>query len=301
MSSTSDSSTTQTIPLQYAVMIYQQTSKPGQWGGGRDTMATNGIWMFTGWLKENFTYSAGAQYDSPFQTVVASGIAPLLSLGGVKAMPPVLTGQLWSGSETPEFTIECDLVAEFDPLLEIRNPIVNLLTLVTPKTDITGQLTLMSPGPYLDPSKVWESLSQLFPAVGKILENEGKSSGDGTMPAAAQNTGLVNPQASAKNLPPTKYGTTTNTSSSATSSPSSNGSTNTQNDYVKNALSNQISISIGKYLYFPSVVITNLTCEFLNQIGPNGWPMQATVGITFKPMFLPTQNDLVTMFGMSGA
>lgn len=299
MSSSSDSKTAETIPLAYAVVIYQQSDKGGQWGD-RTTQAQNGALMFTGWLSESFSYNAGAQYDSPFQTVVGSGLAPLLSLGGVKVMPPILTGQLWSGSETPELSIEVELAADRDPLLEIRDPIVNLLKLVTPRLG-TGGAAMLSPGPYLDPNKVWDELRNVFPIMNKLAPEQGSSSGDGTKPAAEQKTGTVNKQAAARNQPTANQGKTIDTGKSQGDAPSDDAvskSVASADQSIRNSITNQISISIGQYIYFPSVVITNVDCEFHNQLGPNGWPMQATVSISFKPMFLPTQPDLATMFGM---
>ena len=64
------------------------------------------------------------------------------------------------------------------------------------------------------------------------------------------------------------------------------------------SIRNQIAMSIGRYLYFPSIVITNVNCNFLHQIElGTGFPMSVTVDLSFKPMFLPTQQDLDTMFG----
>lgn len=298
MSSSSDSKTAETIPLAYAVVIYQQSDKGGQWGD-RTAQTQNGALMFTGWLSESFSYNAGAQYDSPFQTVVGSGLAPLLSLGGVKVMPPVLTGQLWSGSETPELSIEVELVADSDPLLEIRDPIVNLLKLVTPRLG-TGGAAMLSPGPYLDPNKVWDELRKIFPIMNQFAPEQGSSSGEGTQAAAEQKTGTVNKQAAARNQPAANQGRTIDTGESQGDAPNDDTVSKavaSADQSIRNSLTNQISISIGQYVYFPSVVITNVECEFHNQLGPNGWPMQATVSISFKPMFLPTQPDLATMFG----
>lgn len=299
MSSSSDSKTTESIPVQYAVIIYQQTGGAGQWGN-RATQAQNGALMFTGWLNESFSYSAGAQYDSPFQTVVGSGIAPLLSLGGVKVMPPVLTGQLWSGSETPELSIKVDLVADSDPLLEIRDPIVNLLKLVTPRLG-NGGASMMSPGPYLDPNKVWDELRKIFPIVNNLVPKN--SSGDGTQSATEQKIGVVNQTAAANNKPTEKKGKSVDSGQDSTDAPKNDDYSvvTTADQSIRNSITNQISISIGQYIYFPSVVITNVNCEFTNQIGPGGWPMQASVDISFKPMFLPTQPDLATMFGTTGS
>lgn len=301
MSSSSDSKTAETIPLAYAVVIYQQTSQAGQWGD-RATQAQNGALMFTGWLSESFSYNAGAQYDSPFQTVVGSGLAPLLSLGGVKVMPPVLTGQIWSGSETPELSIAVELTADTDPLLEIRDPVVNLLKLVTPRLG-NGGASMLSPGPYLDPNKVWDQLRKVFPIVNELAPSQSTSSGEGTQAATEQKTGTVNQRAAAKNKPASKQGEALDTSEREGSTPSDDAVSKavaSADQRIRNSLTNQISVSIGQYIYFPSVVITNVECEFHNQIGPSGWPMQATVSITFKPMFLPTQPDLATMFGTSG-
>ena len=295
MSSSTDSKTTEAIPLQYAVVIYQQTCSAGQ---GNESAQSEPL-MFVGWLSESFNYSAGAQYDSPFQTVVGSGIAPLLSLGGVKVMPPVLTGQLWSGSETPELSIKVELVANVDPLLEIRDPIINLLKLVTPRLG-NGGASMMSPGPYLDPNKVWDALRKVFPIVNELAPKD--SSGDGTQSSTEQKTGVVNQTAAANNKPAEKKGATVDSGQESTDAPKNDdySAVVTADQSIRDSITNQISISIGQYIYFPSVVITNVNCDFTHQLGASGWPMQATVDISFKPMFLPTQPDLNTMFGIAG-
>lgn len=299
MSSVSDSGSTETIPIQYAVIIMQQ--KDGQkWSTSFSGLGANSATVsFVGWLNESFSYSASAEYQAPFQIVMgAGGLVNVMSLLGAKMMAPVMTAQLWAGSETPEFTMQVDLVANTDPLAEIKQPILNLLKMVTPSTkkdEKSGATILESPGPSLDPNKVWEQLKSAFPALGSL---EDFISGDeGTQSAAKQQTGLTNAQAAAKNQPAAKQSATIDTSEKEGSTPSDGSDSMFESGYwISNVLKNQISISIGTYLYFPSVVVTNVECEFMHQLGPNGWPMQATVTINFKPMFLPTQNDLESIF-----
>ena len=298
MSTASDSNTTEVIPPDYAVTILQQKNI-GNWGT-KELQKDNAVQVFTGWIDDKFSYSASAEYSSPFQAVMGSGLVPVLSLFGLKAMAPAMTAQLWSGSETPTFSMNVELTANADPLTEIRDPIINLLNMVTPRTGSlqdSGAIALQSPGPYVNPADMWDKMKQAFPPLSKIdkyVADEGTSSG------ARQDTGMSNAQAAAKNKPPSKQGTTINTSqqAEATSGVSLDGALDSST-YIRSVLNNQISISIGRYIYFPSVAITEVDCEFLHQIGPNGWPMQATVGIQFKPMFLPTQDDLLLMFGKS--
>lgn len=297
MSSVSDSGSTETIPIQYSVIIMQQ-KEGGKWSTSFNE--SDATISFVGWLSESFSYNATAEYQAPFQVVMgAGGLVNVMSLLGAKMMAPVMTAQLWAGSETPEFSMQVELVANTDPLVEIKQPILNLLKLVTPSTkkdEKSGATILESPGPSMDSTKAWEQLKSAFPMLGEL--EQFYDSGEGTLSATEQKTGLTNAQAAKKNQPVAKSGSTVDTSQQEGSTPTDDSSSMFEAGYwISNVLKNQISISIGTYLYFPSVVITNVECEFKNQLGPNGWPMQATVSINFKPMFLPTQDDLATMFG----
>lgn len=62
-------------------------------------------------------------------------------------------------------------------------------------------------------------------------------------------------------------------------------------------LNANISIKIGTYLYFPCVVVTNVTTNITHTIDAySGWPMSAVVTITFRPMFTQAYGDVVAVF-----
>jgi hypothetical protein len=63
-------------------------------------------------------------------------------------------------------------------------------------------------------------------------------------------------------------------------------------------MDNNISIRIGRYLYFKSVVIVsapiNSIMSFLD--GTTGWPNQITINLTFRPTFALAAEDLSEVF-----
>lgn len=61
---------------------------------------------------------------------------------------------------------------------------------------------------------------------------------------------------------------------------------------------NQISLSLGMYLYFPSIVITNVSSTVLHQFDAYGRPMSMEINISFRPLILPTQEDYANMFSL---
>jgi hypothetical protein len=59
---------------------------------------------------------------------------------------------------------------------------------------------------------------------------------------------------------------------------------------------NPISIQIGKFLRFPSVVIENISQTYNTVFDSRGLPVRASVEITFKTFVTPTSEDIEKMF-----
>lgn len=254
------------IPVQYGLLITQQT----------DT----GVKTFTGWLPENVQYKMSSTFESPFQPFMDGKLAVGMRMLGLSAMSSAMTAQVWSGSSTPEMSIECKIYAENDPIKEIREPILTLLSMVTPSESSgnMGGLTdgmLIPPGPHLEGSALADAVVN---EVTKINETAGSMLG-----------GIVN---SVKNY--------TNNSSSSTTDTSKqlNGNPIKADTWLKSGcIKNQISVQLGNLMYFPSVVVTDVDCDF--PIRPHyltGFPIAATVTISFKPLFLPTIEEQKTIF-----
>jgi hypothetical protein len=72
--------------------------------------------------------------------------------------------------------------------------------------------------------------------------------------------------------------------------------------YWKSLVKNPITIWIGNYLKFDSVVVTGVRQTFLSNFdAKTGLPHHARVTVTFKPLFMLTQGDLESLFVNPGA
>jgi hypothetical protein len=62
-------------------------------------------------------------------------------------------------------------------------------------------------------------------------------------------------------------------------------------------IKNKISIAIGNYLYFDSVVVTRVSQTFASNFdAATGLPHHVRVTVAFKPLFMLAQEDLDTLF-----
>ncbi|MGT3783906.1 hypothetical protein ACVTE8_15205 [Staphylococcus aureus] len=67
--------------------------------------------------------------------------------------------------------------------------------------------------------------------------------------------------------------------------------------YWNTKLKNRISIKIGNYLFFDSVVITRVSITAASNFdAQTGLPHHCRVLVEFKPLFMLTQQDLDTLF-----
>lgn len=263
------------IERAYEVIIYQQNDTSSAWGT-RQANEQNAVRVVKGWLGPEFDFEMSSEYDSPFEIVLSNkAVSTLFTLYGRKAMTPVLTAQLWQGSAIPSFSFTLELETDSNPITDIKLPIMNLLRMVTPSVGEDG--LLKSPGPSVD-----DLLSIVGAAFGSSVD------------------AVINTITGSDN---SQIGKTSNSSEAVvTSKEQSSSMTNKMIGLngESSMLRNQISISIGRYLYFPSVVITDVQTSFKNMIeAATGFPLSATVQVSFKPLFMPTQEDLATMFGQS--
>jgi len=61
-------------------------------------------------------------------------------------------------------------------------------------------------------------------------------------------------------------------------------------------LTNLISLQIGNFMYFPSVVITSVSQQYDVRLDGRGRPIKATVSVGFRTFFTPTQDDVEKMY-----
>ncbi len=235
-------------------------------------------------MPESFMYDAAVQYDSPFTQALTGNVMidTILRVGvAAKLVTQAMTAQIWQGSTETELGLELEFQAEIDPATEVRDQIMALLRLVTPSTDFEGLIT--SPGPKID-----SAIMQDFVSAGsRALDVIGDAFSSGSLPGAKEVGSILNTS-------------TTSTSGAgngtATAQPSSNQTLGTV-DYYKSKVRDQISIRVGNYAFFDSVVITSVQKTYESQFDAvTGLPYYAKVAIRFKPLFMVTQADLTKIF-----
>lgn len=233
-------------------------------------------------MPESFMYDAASQYEAPFTQGLTgnSMIDTVLRVGTqTKLVTQTLTAQIWQGSTETELGLELEFQAEVDPATEVRDPIKNLMKLVTPSTDHGGFIT--SPGPKLD--------SQILKDFVAAAERAGSAAG--SVVGVGDYKGNVN------------VGTMMN--AEVNNAQGSGGLARTNDgadtigtvDYIKGRVRDKITIRIGNYAYFDSVVITNVQKTYESQLDARtGLAHYAKVGIRFKPLFMIVQADLDQIF-----
>lgn len=245
-------------------------------------------------MPEEFAFDVGASYNTPlYQGETRGAVAGLAAAAGLRFANQAMTAQLWAGNTETELTVNFDLHTETDPISDVRTPLVNLLKLTMPTiSPATGSLA--SPGPALDfdaaastlklvPSQIASSAGSVAGAIGGALANATGLTIFGIQPK----TGSLNNTNTATN-----DGANNSQAAPITSNPQLGTAS-----YWKSQIKNQISIRIGRYLYFDSVVITRASLTFVSNFDAvTGWPHHVRVQVGFKPLFMLTAQDLDTLF-----
>jgi hypothetical protein len=251
-------------------------------------------------MPDSFAFDAGATYEQMLPQGLTGNkvINTAAAVMGTKLAVQALTAQLWSGSADTELSMELEFHTETDPYNDVRTPIVNLLKLTMPSID-TKSGFLGAPGPYIDFTKAGVAGSILSTAV-----ISGISGAESLLGAVAGGVGSVlsglgsavfgsTPTPSAMN----DSNTTPNGGNSALTSSLAKDPTLGTAKYWNTLVNNKISISIGNYLYFDSVVITRVSQTFASNFdAQTGLPHDVRVVVSFKPLFMLAQEDLDTLF-----
>ncbi len=254
-------------------------------------------------MPDSFAFDVGASYEQmlPQGMTNNSVLNTAAALTGTRLAVQALTAQLWGGSTDSELSMELVFHTETDPYYDVRMPIVNLLKLTMPTVD-TKSGFLGSPGPQIDFSKAGTIFSDAASTVGNDVGSllGGLASGIENIAVGAWNALTSG----------TPLGTAPKSASmTETNTQVANGQSNSvaqalqQNPnlgtaaYWNTMIKNKISISIGSYLYFDSVVITRVSQTFASNFdAQTGLPHDVRVSVSFKPLFMLSQQDLETLF-----
>lgn len=245
-------------------------------------------------IPDSFAFDVGASFEQMLPQGFFSGrvLNITAAAAGTRLAVQAFTAQLWAGNTESLLSVELEFHTETDPVADVRTPIVNLLKLTMPS--ISGNTGFLnSPGPSIDWSIAGQALGtgvqQAFGAVTGLGSNlvSGLSSvvsnALGTAPSAGSMTDS-NSQ--------TSDGANNTVAKSLAQNPSIGTAA-----YWKSRIKNQISIRIGNYLFFDSVVITNVQQTFMSNFdAKTGLPHNVRVAVQFKPLFMLTQQDLDTLF-----
>lgn len=216
------------------------------------------------YLPEDFSFDLVANYSEPFGDVTSdlasSGVkAGLSATTGRSLVFSALTAQVWTGNEAPEFSLGIWFETETDPRIDVRDQVFKLLTLIAPSNDTAAGGNLKGPGTVFR-----------LPSNVVIREKEAKEKGA----TKEQMKDSQQPQNQQENTPVI-----------------------TDKRVWENSISNgTVSIQLGRYLFFPRVVITGVSPKFASSMDfARKIPQNAEVELRFKCLFAPTIEDWQNM------
>lgn len=239
-------------------------------------------------LPEELAYDTNAEYATPFAQGMLSGsggLSQAASALGIRVTTQAMTAQLWQGATDNDISLDLQFQTITDPDADVRQKVLQLLKFSAASIDTATGL-LKSPGPRFS----LEDTGRLAAAAGKTLLNELGSIGN----AAGS---LINQFPNLKTDRPLN-----GPNANLNSNQQGNTPPATQNGlggaaYWKGIVRNQITVQIGRYAYFDSVVILSAQETWSHQMDARtGLPLFAKVSVRFKPLFLVTQEDLDQIF-----
>lgn len=245
--------------------------------------ASNTVITVNAPMPETFAFDTEASYE----TALPQGFTnnPFIKLAGMltgtRLAVQALTAQLWQGNSAAQLSMELEFHTETDPVADVRTPVTNLLMMSMPSTSTsTGLLT--SPGPSWDLS----ALTNLYNLANAASQ------------AQTNSTTITANQLGTNAIPATMTNSNTSTANGASTSTASSQSPSLGTSaYWKSQVKNPIAIQLGNYLYFDSIVITQVQQTFSSNFDSiTGLPHYVKVQVSFKPLFMLTQQDLPTLF-----
>jgi hypothetical protein len=256
-------------------------------------------------IPESVLWDSTATYEMPLPQGPEKGpLASVAQVLGMKLSVQMLTAKLWAGSAIGSLSIPLEFVTESDPVADVRDPIVNLMKLVTPSTSNSLGL-LQSPGPQLDLSLFTQLAKDAASQITNTFSNTPSGVGQQSQYSSGSILngfgGLANPNLTNINLTQSTMmnsstQTADGTNSTVFKSPTQNPSIGTA-AYWKSQVSKRISIKIGNYLFFDNVIVTHVGQEFASTFDAvTGLPHHVRVSLTFEPMFMLTQEDLDNVY-----
>ncbi len=240
-------------------------------------------------LPDTFAFDVASDYQAPFaQGInVSDSVANGLRLVGMSLTNQAMTAQVWQGTSDIRFTLPIVLQAEKNEGREIITPLKNLYRLTLPSVDQEGGL-LRSPGPQLD----LEKLAMNSGAVTRFAT-------DG-MQAQAVSAGRLASAVSGAMIGDNDEGMKSYEKSSKEARANMDTASATASSVIHAATKNIITLQIGRFMKFPSVVVESVSVTGNVQPLASGVFQRIEVSVSFRTFMIPTANELDTIFIYDG-
>ena len=241
-------------------------------------------------LPQEFQLDIGATYEEAMSQWLASlgpvsELASKAKFSGVQLTTQAMTAQMWQGTTDMSFSLPLVFQAETDDHTDVVLPISQLYSLVLPD-DLNGTGLLQSPGPRLNEK-------QMLKAVGSV--------GTGAVNTVLNSDlakGVIKSATEFKDEAVSMF----SSNKKASSAPSVSAKKDTTGEDggkapVTSAIENNISLRIGQYMWFESVVITSVgQTHRVQPIEGSGNMSRVEVTVGFKTFYVPVQKDIKNIF-----
>jgi hypothetical protein len=279
----------------YQLRIVQTLDKAGASATGRPL-------VIKAWLPDTFNLDISADYDTPFAQLLESGKFQMArnifrAQSGNSLIAQDMTVQVWSGSAPWDFSLPFVFTADKSAAQDVVLPIKQLAGLITPARNSAG--FLISPGPTVD---VGQAISQFGKGVSEAMITTGNQMDSKTLQYGGQITEALSEAVDKV------AGFITGSKKETTQSPVAQreadrrlrqnqdaeqaGTTTQTSDKIRN----RVSLHVGKYMYFPAVIVTSVGKTYNTIFDKTGKPVRATVNVNFRTMVTPVKAELDQMF-----
>lgn len=256
-------------------------------------------------LPETFTLDTTSEYNAPFAQGLL-GSLPLVGSAvkmlGLQLTSQALTAQVWEGSSISEFQLQLVFQVETDVNKDVLEPLMKLMFLTVPREETEGGL-LSAPGPQIDLKKLVNSSAHQAMKLADKTNSEAKAAAAKLKGQEAGKEGFIdNGKRMLSGIGDTTFTQIVDSAIEGGQKMRSGADTlsTAVAGAIVNSIKNNISIYIGRYLYFPSVVITDVNQEHTVQPMVDGNYTRVEVGLRFRTFYQPTQRDIPVMFPSAG-
>lgn len=251
-------------------------------------------------MPQEFMFDTSSSYEATFSQglmgMLPAGIGTAAKAVGLQLATQAMSAQIWQGSSSNQFQIPLIFQVETDINRDVLEPLMKLMFLTVAREEDEGGL-LSAPGPHID-------LKSLVANIGTEIGEVGKGAMDSF--TAARTTGATPILDKIKNYGGRALSALTDTDFTQFVGVSGDIALDLKNKAnatfgrgsraITSSIKNNISLYIGRYMYFPSVVIKDVQQTHAVQPLRDGNYSRVDVTVAFETFFQPTQRDISVMF-----